>query len=149
ACPATFQIGDLIIDPIALSHPNGGAGYKFTENGKTFVFLTDNELGFQHGGGLPPADYLEFARGADLLIHDAEYTDEEYKTTIEWGHSTYTQALDLAIQAGVKQFGLFHLNQDRSDAAMDAIVDKCRKRLNREKVSMDCFAVGADDTFTL
>ena len=149
ACPETFQIGDLIIDPIPLSHPNGGAGYKFMENGKTFVFLTDNELGYKHGGGLTPYAYLDFARGADLLIHDAEYTDEEYKTTIEWGHSTYTQALDLAIQAGVKQFGLFHLNQDRSDAAVDAIVDRCRKRLKREKITMDCFAVGMNDTFEL
>jgi ribonuclease BN (tRNA processing enzyme) len=149
ACPETFTIGTVTIDPIPLSHPNGGAGYKFTENGKTFVYLSDNELGFKHGGGLPPADYLAFARGADLFIHDAEYTDDEYKKTIEWGHSTYTQALDLAIQAGVKQFGLFHLNQDRSDTAMDAIVAECRQRLKREKVSMDCFAVAADDSFQL
>jgi len=149
ACPETFAIGSLTIDPIPISHPNGGAGYKFTENGKSFVFLTDNELGYQHGGGLPPDDYLEFSRGADLLIHDAEYTDEEYKSTIEWGHSTYTQALDLAIQAGVKRFGLFHLNQERSDDAVDVIVDKCRKRLKREKITMDCFAVGTDDTFML
>jgi len=149
ACPQTFQIGDLVIDPIPLSHPNGGAGYKFTENGKIFVFLTDNELGYKHGGGLTPDAYIDFARGADLLIHDAEYTDEEYKTTIEWGHSTYTQALDLAIKANVKQFGMFHLNQDRSDAAVDAIVDKCRKHLKQKKITMDCFAVGADDTFEL
>jgi len=149
ACPQEFTIGSMHIDPIPISHPNGGAGYKFTENGKTFVFLTDNELGYRHGGGLSPADYLEFSRGADLLIHDAEYTDQEYASTVEWGHSTYTQALDLAIQAGVKQFGLFHLNQDRSDDDMDAIVDECRQRLKRENITMDCFAVGADDTFTL
>jgi len=149
ACPEIFSIGSLTIEPIPLSHPNGGAGYKFTENGKSFVYLTDNELGFQHGGGLVPDDYLEFARGADLFIHDAEYTEEEYKETIEWGHSTYTQALDLAIKAEVKQFGLFHLNQDRSDDGMDAIVAKCRERLKKEKIGMNCFAVAADDTFQL
>ncbi len=149
ACPETFKIDTVTIEPIALSHPNGGAGYKFIENGKTFVFLTDNELGFRHGGGLTPDDYLAFSKGADLLIHDAEYTDEEYQTTIEWGHSTYTQALDLAIKAGVKKFGLFHLNQDRSDDAMDDIVNKCKERINREGIKMECFAVAADMTFTL
>jgi len=149
ACPETFRIGSLVIDPIPLSHPNGGSGYKFTENGKSFVFLTDNELAFQHGGGLTRDAYLEFSRGADLLFHDAEYTDTEYETAIEWGHSTYNQALDLAMAAGVKRFGLFHLNQDRTDEAVDAIVDKCRTRLDREKVDMECFAVAADDTFEL
>ena len=44
---------------------------------------------------------------------------------------------------------MFHLNQDRSDDAVDGIVDKCRERLKREKITMDCFAVGADDTFEL
>jgi len=93
--------------------------------------------------------YIAFSKGADLFIHDAEYTDEEYRTTVEWGHTTYTQALDLAIKAGVKKFGLFHLNQDRSDDDMDDIISKCRKRLKREKIKMECFGVAADMTFNL
>ncbi len=149
ACPHTFKIGTVAIEPIPLSHPNGGTGYKFVENGKSFVYLTDNELGYRHGQGLTPDEYLPFAKDADLFIHDAEYTDEEYQTTVEWGHSTYTQALDLAIKSRVKKFGLFHLNQDRSDDAMDAIVKSCRERLRRENIEMECFAVGADMTFEL
>jgi len=149
ACPETFKIGTVTIEPIPLSHPNGGSGYKFIENGKTFVYLTDNELGFKHSGGLTVDEYLSFSKGADLFIHDAEYTDEEYRTTVEWGHTTYTQALDLAIKAGVKKFGLFHLNQDRSDDDMDEIVNKCRARLKREKINMECFGVAADMTFNL
>jgi len=60
---------------------------------------------------------------ADLLIHDAEYTPEEYKSTLRWGHSVFTHALDLALEAGVGQFGLFHLNQERTDRQMDEIVE--------------------------
>ncbi len=149
ACPETFKIGTVTIEPIPLSHPNGGTGYKFIENGKTFVYLTDNELGFRHGGGLTVDEYLAFSKGADLFFHDAEYTDEEYRTTVEWGHTTYTQALDLAIKARVKQFGLFHLNQDRSDDDMDAIVNRCKERLSRENIKMACFGVAAGMTFTL
>ena len=53
ACPMAFEIGSVSVVPVALSHPNGGSGYKFIEDGRCFVFLTDNELGYIHPGGLP------------------------------------------------------------------------------------------------
>jgi hypothetical protein len=59
-------------------------------------FDPDNELGYHHRGGLSLEEYVEFSRNADLLIHDAEY---KYRQTRNWGHSTYREALDLAIQA--------------------------------------------------
>ena len=110
--PDKFNIGSVAVVPIQISHPNTGKGYKFIEDGKTFVFLTDNELGFVHPGGLPAADYLKFCRGADLLIHDAEYSPREYKLLMEWGHSSYLDVLELAFKAEVKELGLFHLNQE-------------------------------------
>lgn len=147
ACPADFQIGSVSVTPIPLSHPNNGSGYQFIEDGRKFVFLTDNELGFTHPGGLPFDAYRDFCRGADLLIHDAEYTPEEYRTTIEWGHSVYTDVLNLAVQAGVKRLGLFHINQERTDAQMDAIVDDCNRRIQEMGSSMTCFAVAKDLVF--
>ena len=147
--PAEFQIGSVTVVPIPISHPDNGSGYKFIEDGKTFVFLTDNELGFVHPGGLYCKDYLEFSSGADLLIHDAEYTPEEYKTTIEWGHSSYTDVLDLSFRAGVKKLGLFHINQERTDSEMDKIVETCRQIIADNKSNLECFAVASDMTFTL
>jgi len=148
-CPEPFEIGSVKVVPIHLSHPNGGRGYKFIEDGKTFVFLTDNELGFVHPKGLTKEVYAEFCADVDFLIHDAEYTPEEYEQYIEWGHSCYADVLDLAINAKVKKLGLFHLNQDRSDDAMDEIVDLCRKRIAKEGHALECIAVGSDMTFTL
>ena len=78
ACTGPFDIGPVHVTPILLSHPNQGIGYKFVEEKKSFVFLTDNELAFKHPGGLDFSAYVEFANEADLLIHDAEYTREEY-----------------------------------------------------------------------
>ncbi len=144
-----FSIGSATIFPIPLSHPNRGSGYKIIDGNKTFVFLTDNELRFIHPGGLNFKDYADFSANADLLIHDAEYTPEEYKKTIEWGHSRYTDALDLAVEAGIKKIGLFHINQDRTDREMDQIVQKCRKILSEKKDNMECFAVGSNMSFTL
>jgi phosphoribosyl 1,2-cyclic phosphodiesterase len=149
AFTSAFEIGSVTITPIPISHPDEGSGYKFTEDGKSFVFLTDNELGFIHPGGLSYKDYMEFSEGVDLLIHDAEYLPEEYPSKIEWGHSVFTETLDLAIEAGVKQFGLFHLNQDRTDQQVDEMVESCRRTIAARDHNLECFAVGCDMTFTL
>ena len=75
-CPISFSIDSIEIFPINLSHPNVGMGYKFIEDEKIFVFLTDNELGYRHRNGMTFEEYADFAKDADLLIHDAEYTSE-------------------------------------------------------------------------
>ena len=133
----------LQIDSIPLSHPNGGYGYKFTENGKSFVFLTDNELGHIHEGGKQFEDYVEFCKGAEILLHDAQYTDKEYEKTITWGHSTYRQTLRLATEAGVKRLGLIHHDPDRTDDEIDEIVAKLKKQIESDCSNIDIFA-GSD-----
>jgi len=149
ACPTEFEIGSVKVIPIALSHPNGGSGYKFIEDNKTFVFLTDNELGHIHPGGVPFEDYLNFCSKADLLIHDAEFTPDEYHTHMDWGHSAYTDALDLAQQARVKKLGLFHINRERTDKEMDKIVKDCRNRIAAKGSNLACVGVACDMEFEL
>jgi len=148
-CPMTFEIGTVTVSRIRLSHPNQGSGYKFAENGKTFVFITDNELGYIHPGGLDVPAYEAFAAGADLLVHDAEFTPEEYKTFKTWGHSSYTSTVDLALRAGANKLGLYHLNQDRTDEDMDRIVADCRRIIAGRGSTLKCFAVSSDMTFNL
>ena len=148
-CVEHYTLGSMIITPIALSHPNQGMGYKFEEDGKCFVFLTDNELSYKHEGGLDYQAYLEFSRGADLLIHDAEFNEEEYKQTRGWGHSFYKDALNLAMDAGVKKLGLFHHNQERIDDEIDAIVNDCREIITKRGKKLECFAVGQSMEFKL
>lgn len=141
SCSTSFSIDSIEVFPINLSHPNVGLGYKFVENGKKFVFLTDNELGYRHRGGRSFDDYKTFAKDADLLIHDGEFTPEEYKLTKSWGHSNYLDALNLAIEAGVLRFGLCHHNQDRSDADQDRIVERCQQIIKSKGKNMECFAL--------
>ncbi len=148
-CTDVFEIGPIRITPINLSHPNQGLGFRFDEDGKSFVFLTDNELTFIHPGGREYREYVEFTAGADLLVHDAEYTEAQYKITKGWGHSVYTDALRLAMDAGVNQFGLFHHNQDRTDKDLDLIVDDCRRIASEGQSKLKCFAVQAGKDITL
>jgi len=136
-----FPVYSFTVEPIALSHPNYGNGYKITEGGKKFVFLTDNELTCHHKGGRLYNDYLEFSRDADLLIHDAGYTEMEYERTRGWGHSVYKDALRLALDAGVRRLGLFHHYPERSDDEIDHMVFECRNIIRGQNSFLECFAV--------
>lgn len=147
--PKVKQVGKAAVTPIALSHPNGGYGFKIEEGDQSFVFLTDNELEYQHEGGCQRYEYLSFCRDADLLIHDAQYTDDEYQRFETWGHSTYRQALDLAISAKVKRVGLFHHDPDRTDEDVDRIIENCRGILTQRRSTLDCFAVAEGMRLTL
>ena len=148
-CRDIFPLGGLNVESIALSHPNRASGYKFMENGKTFVFFTDNELGLDHEGAAGYDSYVSFCRGADLLVHDAEYKDDEYARKRGWGHSTVGQAVRLALDAGVKKLGLFHHNQDRYDDEIDDMVAGCMGRVACAGGAVDCFGVSQGMELTL
>lgn len=143
----TFSIDSLTVSTIPLSHPNMGLGFRFEEDGKSFVFLTDNELSHRHRGGRKFDDYAAFAEGADLLLHDSEYTPQDYERTKGWGHSLYTEALRLAVECGARRYGLFHHNQDRGDEGMDGILADSR-RLAAE-AGADLEVIGANQEFEI
>ena len=146
-CGDRFTVKSMIVTSIPLSHPNQGVGYKFEEGGKTFVFLTDNELSYQHPGGLLYDDYRDFCAGADLLIHDAEFLEADYKKT--WGHSMTQDAVRLAMDSNVKKLGLYHHNQDRSDDAIDAMVALSEAMIRQAHSPLECVAVSQYSEFTL
>lgn len=148
-CPEKFQIDSVTVMPIDISHPGGGKGYKFMEDGKSFIFITDHELGYTHPGGLAHQSYLQFCAGADLLVLDAEFTGEEYRRHRSWGHSSYLDTLNLAMEAGAKQLALFHINQDRTDRAMDKIVEHCRRVVRESHAQVGILGACCDMTFEL
>jgi len=148
-CTGSFDIDSVSVTPVFLSHPNRGLGYRFTEDGNSFVFLTDNELTFRHTGGLDFEDYVRCAADADILVHDAEFTAEEYTRTRGWGHTVYSDAVRLALDAGVRMLGLFHHNQNRSDEGIDRLVEDSRRIIAEHDSSLFCFAVYQDMTIEL
>jgi ribonuclease BN (tRNA processing enzyme) len=143
----SLRVGSLLVTRIALAHPNLGAGYRVEEDGKSFVFLTDNELSQHHRGGRSFEEYAAFCRDADLLVHDAEYTPEEYPARRGWGHSHIADAARLAKAAGVKTLGLFHHNQERTDDGVDELVRRCREMLSGPGPVPDCLALTQHSSF--
>ncbi len=117
-------LDDVQIDALPLNHPQGCLGFRFQEEGHTLVFITDNELGLD--GGYRFADFVKFAQGADLLIHDAQYLPEEMSIHRGWGHSTFAEAVDLALAAGVKSLLLTHHDPGRTDEQVRDIVRRAR-----------------------
>jgi phosphoribosyl 1,2-cyclic phosphodiesterase len=127
--------GDYVIRSIPVRHPGGALGYRFTDLGGTarsFVYISDNELGDggDYGSHHGWRDKLvEFVRGARVLVHDATYTSEEYVWHRGWGHSTYDEAVALALDAGVEELVLFHHKPERSDDEIDQCVAQCRAQV--------------------
>ena len=75
-----------------------------------------------------PEDMIQFFSGADLLVADGQYTDEEYLKKKGWGHPRATTLVDLAIQANVKQLAIFHHDPMQNDSAVQKKIDICRAR---------------------
>lgn len=120
--------GEVQVHAMRVRHTCFTVGYRVEAFGRSVVFVPDNEL---EGGEypLPPTwdgEFLEFVSGADLLIHDATYTTQEYVAKEGWGHSTFQQALELAERAGVSALHFFHHSPRRSDKELEAIVQKKR-----------------------
>lgn len=113
--------GDIDIETGQMNHPNGAMGYRISWQGKTVVYATDTE----HLPDRIDEHVLNLSRGADVLIYDAMYTDEQYhnprSSKVGWGHSTWQEGLKIAKAAGVKHFIVFHHEPNNSDDLLDEI----------------------------
>jgi len=123
----TLQLGPAKVRWLELHHPGGNLGYRVECGGRAVVYATDVEHGSELDSGL-----FEFSRGADLLIYDSMYTEDEYHgragpARTGWGHSTWQAAVVAANAAKVKTLVLFHHDPGRDDAAMDRLLRQVRK----------------------
>jgi phosphoribosyl 1,2-cyclic phosphodiesterase len=131
---SSLEIDGTLIDSIPLRHPQGGLGFRFREEHKTLVFLTDNELDVT---GNSFGDYVEFCQGADILIHDSQFTPEEIPSHRGWGHSDYQSALDLAFEAHVKKLVLFHHAPEKKDSDIIKIAMLCQDSVSKRDSSLE------------
>jgi ribonuclease BN (tRNA processing enzyme) len=118
-------VDEVRIDSIRLNHPQGGLGFRLKEGSFTMVFLTDNELGLAKGNRMP--EFVQFAEGCDLLVHDAQYLPEEFPARRGWGHSSYEEVVAMAHQAGVRHLILTHHDPGRTDVEIQDIVARARE----------------------
>jgi phosphoribosyl 1,2-cyclic phosphodiesterase len=125
-----FEIGNLQIRAAPVLHPGPTVGYRIIENGVSLAYLPDHEpaLGAcPFPGEVDWTSGLELAAQVDLLIHDAQYTADEYLSHVGWGHSAIPHAIAFAAKAGVKRLVPFHHHPDHTDQVLDRLFEEvCR-----------------------
>lgn len=122
-------------------------GYRFEKDGKSMVYLTDNEI---NGMADPPTsveNLISFCSGVDYLIHDAQFTKDDLPQKCGWGHSEVTDVCKLASDAHAGNLFLFHHDPGRTDDELDEIVLYASDCLSRFGSGASCHAAREGDSF--
>ena len=151
-----FAIGAMRVTAQYLNHPALTLGYRLEEAGNAVVYSVDHEPHAANpaarGAGHPARHgedqrHIEFLAGADLVIHDTQYTIAEYPQKAGWGHTPAEWAVDYAIAAGAKRLALTHHDPLRDDDGVDRVLALCRKRAAGNGLDVFAAAEGLEVRF--
>ncbi len=127
--PDTVAIGGVHISSQPILHPGPTVGFRIEEDGRALTYLTDHEPALGIDLATASAEWISghaLAFGADLLIHDCQYTETEYPARIGWGHSSTAQVALFAEKAKADRLLLFHHDPMHTDADLDAMRERVR-----------------------
>lgn len=130
----SYEEGEVELDVLRVRHPSFVIGYRIKAGGNVICFIPDDELEGDMYGELEPnfrSRIVDFVGDADLLIHDSMYTEDEYPHRVGWGHSTFEQSLQLALDGGVKKLLFTHHDPTRNDYELESIIAKMRDKAAR------------------
>src|SRR4030095_7302011 len=148
-----FRIGDVLVETQYLNHTAPTIAYRISAGGSTVAYVTDHEPYWNNPGSVfqHPGDqrHVEFLKDADLVIHDAQYSEEEYRTKRGWGHSTVEYATDVAMAAGARRLALFHHDPAHDDDTVLAFEQHARARVKAAGSSIEVFAAAEGLTVEL
>ena len=112
-----FMIGDVKVEGIEGNHPGGCTIYKLTRNGKVIVCMTD----YEHTSDGFPQDLIDFVKGADILLYDAQYRNDDYEAHKGFGHSTPEKGLEFKRITSVKNMFFVHHDPYYDDDMLDSL----------------------------
>jgi CheY-like chemotaxis protein len=150
-----FVVGDITVRSRYLNHPALTLGYRLEADGVSIVYACDHEPFSRQPStgnieiGEQDRRHADFLRGADLVIHDAQYTAAEYVHKIGWGHSTAEYAVEICKAVGVKQLALMHHDPMRDDDSVDQILSAIRAKLKVANQPLHVFPAAEGDTIEL
>ena len=148
----SFQVDDIHITTRHLNHPALTLAYRIEADGASVVYACDHEPYSRAAadGTIaldgPDLRHAAFAKDADLLIHDAQYTAAEYPAKLNWGHSTIEYAMRVARDAGVQQLALTHHDPMRTDDQLDTVVESARATMRAFDSRIRVFAAAEGQT---
>jgi len=148
----TLEVDGITVKTKLLSHPGKALGYRVDYNGRAICYITDNEMFVETSDFYDPhyeKRLAEFVAGADALITDTTYTDEEYQTKEGWGHSCVSKVVNLADMAGVKTLYLFHHDPDQFDDEIDRKYETAVAMLKKRRSKTKCLAPREGQAFKI
>ena len=141
---SSFEIGPFLIQSCYVIHPGPTIGFRIENQNKVFTYIPDHEPAIGRSGLLKSIKWLsgsDLASGADLLLHDAQYTLAEYNDKSGWGHCAMEDALKFATLADVKYLWLTHHDPMRSDTQLDQLY-RLLKENNRNSIPFEMAVEG-------
>ena len=137
------RLGEVRVSFIFLNHPGLAVGFRISFAGRALVYLSDHETFGRLSPQGPSPNPLDtgierFAENADLLISEAQYTEEEYAQKKGWGHSTFLDALERAARAKVKRLAIFHHDPSHDDEFLDGVQEFCQKTMADRNYTFSC-----------
>ncbi len=148
----TVEVDGITVKTKLLSHPGKCQGYRVDYHGRSICYITDNEMFLETSEFYAPQyeeRLIKFCHGADVLITDTTYTDDEYKTKVGWGHSCVSKVVDLAHRSETKKLYLFHHDPDQDDSAIDRKLDIAAGMLKKKKSSTQVVAPCEGENFRI
>jgi phosphoribosyl 1,2-cyclic phosphodiesterase len=123
-----FSVGEAKVRSRWVRHNGPTLGYRIDWGGYSVAYISDHGPGTrpEHPDDHIPRRVLELCDGVDLLIHDAQYTPEEYEIKRGWGHCTVGYAVHVARESGARQLAMFHHDPWRTDEQIDALLDEAQ-----------------------
>jgi phosphoribosyl 1,2-cyclic phosphodiesterase len=150
------QVDGVVIRTHYLNHTKVCMGYRLEADGVSAAYISDHEPYGSIDDGLRRGviherdrHLIEFVRGADLLIQDAQYTPVEYAARHGWGHGSNDYVTDVAVEAGVRRLALFHHEPTHPDDAIDLMVESSRSRAREAGSGVEIFAAAEGQSIEL
>lgn len=152
----TFRFNGAEIETFHVYHPSPTLTFKIKEEGKSIIYMTDNELDVQGENenninkkiADKNKDLIDFCSGCDYLIHDMMY-DEFVSEKLGWGHSSSKALAHFAMMADVKNLVFFHYNPEYTDEKIDEILAETKFCLKQSDSAINCIAASEGLTITL
>ncbi|RDV29289.1 MBL fold metallo-hydrolase [Alteromonas aestuariivivens] len=142
----SWQVGSATISRLPMNHPGKGSAYCIRDGKRKIAYMTDNELYPPYKKETDFLTFVEFARDADLIIHDAQYMLADMPTKSGWGHSVAEEAVKLAMACNAKQLALYSHDPERTDDDIDAIVEHCNEYIEIAESELTLFAAAEGQT---
>ncbi|GGZ65142.1 MBL fold metallo-hydrolase [Paraglaciecola chathamensis] len=144
-----WHIGKAKITRQKINHPGGGSAYSIIADGKKVVYITDNELYPPYKKSTDFLDWVEFARDADLVVHDAQYMLADMPGKAGWGHSVAEEAVKLTMACRAKRLALYSHDHSRTDDNVAAVEAHCQELVAIAEADLELFAAAEGMCITL